>query len=656
MMNRPIEPDTLWQGLAIIIFSTCVITACSQDSDDDLILVTSPPTLSYTTTSSSPLGHSSDISASHYVKNGLYLMYTSEPPVPSEAPVGPEMSDSDNFSSTNTQVEGVDEADRMEYNGQFIFAADVPVWNEDTGQTVNQVRVMERQSDYSLAQVSSIPLTSDVEVAGLYLYNDVLGVVSHSYQYYLMYDIFSLTSPWQQSDNYTFVDVVNVASPTAPDTDARIQIDGGLISSRRIDNELYLAMQYVPHVQSLPAVDGTDVSLVNLYNVLSKTDNELLTPSITINGQTSSLFELDNCLIPENATSQNGHVQMVSMVKIDLNTPTNYIALCMLVQADGLYMSNDNVYLHASEGSDTIIHKVALSDGIAYQASGRVPGELGWRSNPQFKMSEQDGHFVVITSQFTGVDGPTHVMHVLAQQGRTLAQAATLPNENESAPIGKPGEDIYAVRFFADKAYVVTFERIDPLYVIDLSDVLAPHIEGELNIPGFSSYLHPMENGLLLGVGQQVSVENLPETGTQPQVTPVVEGMKVSLFDVLDPANPIVLDELVWSDAYTPVEYEHRALSVLKTEGGYRFAIPSETWSTDEENWYLSYSLNLLQVDSAQRSLSLINGMKPTLDQAMYFTSYSDRSILHGDHVYYLRGNAIFHALWQEGALVNGPY
>lgn len=655
-MKRRVQPDTLWQGLAIVIFSTCVITACSNDGEDDLTVSTNPPVLFFTPSSSSPLGDSSAISASQYVKNGLYLMQTAEPPLPSAAPVGPEVTSSDNFSSTNTQVEGVDEADRVEYDGHFIFAADVSVWNEETAQSENQIRVLERQPDYTLNQVAGIPLTSDVEVAGLYLSNEVLGVVSHSYQYYLMYDIFSLISPWQQPDNYTFVDVFNVATPSEPISEARIQIDGGLISSRRVDNQLYLAMQFVPRVESLPTVDGSDESLVNLYNALLSTDNETLTPSITIEGQTSSLFELDDCLIPENATTQNGHVQMVSVVKIDLNSPTNYSALCMLVQADGLYMSNDNVYLHASEGSDTVFHKVALNDTISYQASGRVQGEMGWRSNPQFKMSERDGHLITVTSQFSSETGPSHYMHVLAQQGNTLTEIATLPNDSAPAPIGKPGEDIYAVRFIDDKAYVVTFERIDPLYVIDLSDVSNPHITGELNIPGFSSYLHPMENGLLLGVGQQVEVANLPEAGTQPRMTPVAEGMKVSLFDVLDPENPILLDELTWPDSYTPVEYDHRALSVLKTQSGYRFAIPSETWSSDTESWYLAHALNLLEVDSSARSLSLVDGIKPIDDGDIYFGTYSDRSILHGDHVYYLRGNAIYHALWQEGAQVDGPY
>lgn len=156
------------------------------------------------------------------------------------------------------------------------------------------------------------------------------------------------------------------------------------------------------------------------------------------------------------------------------------------------------MYLHATQGNDTVFHKVSLDNGIEYQATGKVQGIFGWSSSAQLKMSERDNYFMALTTQGLLADDPEHYLHVLKQQGRQLVEVTTLPNDNEPSPIGKPGEDVYAVRFFDDKAYVVTFEQIDPLYVIDLLDVEAPFIRGELTIPGFSSYLHPMENGLLL--------------------------------------------------------------------------------------------------------------------------------------------------------------
>ena len=418
----------------------------------------------------------------------------------------------------------------------------------------------------------------------------------------------------------------------------------------------YLAMQYVPSADNLPAVGNSNSSREAYYRRLLELENSSLVPNITINEQSSPLYHLDDCLVPENASSKNGHVQMLSVVKINMSSPSTYSALCTIVEAEGLFMTHNNMYLHATQGNDTVIHKVSLENGIEYQATGKVRGSFGWNSSPQLKMSERDGYFMAVTTEGLLADNPEHFLHVLTQQGRKLEEVASLPNDNEPSPIGKPGEDVYAVRFFEDKAYVVTFEQVDPLYVIDLSDAEAPFISGELTIPGFSSYLHPMENGLLLGIGQQVIGANIPEAGEQPMTTPVEDGMKVSLFDVIDPENPILLNEYVWSDTYTGAEYDYRALSVLKTQTGYRFALPSESWISDEGSFSLHYALQMLEVDSEERTLSLVGSIDHQQDNENYYGSYDDRSVLHNDHVYYLRGNKVYHALWQQEPPIEGPY
>ena len=108
-------------------------------------------------------------------------------------------------------------------------------------------------------------------------------------------------------------------------------------------------------------------------------------------------------------------------------------------------------------------------------------------------------------------------------------------------------EQIYAVRYQGDVAYVVTFRQTDPLYTIDLADPAAPRLLGELKIPGFSSYLHPAEDGRLIGVGQDAGEEG------------VTQGSQVSTFDVSDLSAPAEEDQISFPDAYSAVEYEHRA-------------------------------------------------------------------------------------------------
>ena len=656
--------DKISKCMATLIFSTCVITACSNGSDSGSI-ENQAPQLSLTPSSSSPLVQSAGIDADMYIKNGLYILGTQGLSESGDASADAPPTPTPNFSSTNIQISGVDEADRIEYDGAYMYVAQLPtaVMSSDEAplEMSNSVSIFQRDANFSLTPIADIPLDTDAPISGIYLNEDNLGILTSTFDYYPVDVASTETSLWQNPDIETHIDIIDVSTPELPAKTYQISVDGSLIDSRRIDNDLYIALQYVPHIGNLPAVNSSDKSRLNYYQHLLLLDDEDLTPQITINDQTLPLYDINTCLLPENATSKNGHVQTVSVLKINMASPENYSAKCMVVEAHGLFMSNENLYLYAQQYNDTVFHKVSFNDDITYEASGNVKGIFGWNSAPQFKMAEKDGHFVTVTSEGLWDGSPKHYLHVLQQQGSQLVEVATLPNNDAPAPIGKPGEEIYAVRFYKDKAYIVTFERIDPLYVIDLTAVEAPVIQGELSIPGFSSYLHPMDNGLLLGVGQQINVGNLPMPGGQPATTPVEEGMKVSLFDVLDPQNPILLQDFVWSDSYTPVEFDHRALSVLKTEQGYRFALPSETWSTDGEYWALQYALHMLEVDSDERTLTLVDSVNhnpgdENSDNENYYGSHEDRSVLHGNHVYYLRGNNLYHTQWLQGAPVDGPF
>ncbi len=113
--------------------------------------------------------------------------------------------------------------------------------------------------------------------------------------------------------------------------------------------------------------------------------------------------------------------------------------------------------------------------------------------------------------------------------------------------LGK-GERIYAVRYIGDTGFVVTFRQVDPLYTLDLSDPQRPRVAGELKVPGYSAYLHPVADGLLLGVGQDAT-----EQGRRT-------GVQLSLFDVSDLAKPVRLDqEALGEGSYTEVESDHKA-------------------------------------------------------------------------------------------------
>lgn len=190
----------------------------------------------------------------------------------------------------------------------------------------------------------------------------------------------------------------------------------------------------------------------------------------------------------------------------------------------------------------TEIHAFDIRDPrtATYVASGEVDGTL----LNQFAMSEHDGHLRVATTLPFGADGTSEsesAVTVLARDGDRLQSVGHV------AGLGRT-ERIYAVRFLGPVGYVVTFRETDPLYTLDLSDPTAPRVVGELKIPGYSAYLHPIAEGRLLGVGQDAT-DSGQRLGTQ-----------ASLFDVSDLAAPERLDQLSLGEtAQSEAEYDHHA-------------------------------------------------------------------------------------------------
>src|SRR5690606_23864127 len=185
-----------------------------------------------------------------------------------------------------------------------------------------------------------------------------------------------------------------------------------------------------------------------------------------------------------------------------------------------------------TESYSTVIHKFDLTkSGPVYAATGSVTGHLGWSSDPAFRLHEHNGDLRVVTSNPQERE-LEHKFFLLEQNGPSLDVVAELPNRDQPAAIGKPGEDIYAVRFQDDYAYIVTFERTDPLYKLDLSERTAPRIAGELEIPGFSTYLHPLNERYLFSLGHDADDQGM------------TRGIKAELVDVSG-QNPRIVDTLL---------------------------------------------------------------------------------------------------------------
>jgi len=657
--------------VAIILMLVFVLAACSDESGEMGVepvveRPTEPPQINSATSFDGPLVKAGQRSVSRFIKNGIYSASfdygnTYQEGVP-EPTVSQDRVNSD-FSSTNTQESGVDEADRIEYDGNILYLAAYPQWVDKTAYQ-SKVRVLERQNDFSLNSVAELSLSDEnSNIQGMYQHNDRLAVLSTNTQLYTIDTVSFAPTPWLPNEQKLTLDIYDTSLPSSPITVSNIKIDGAMVSSRRIGDELYVVTSYTAYIEGLNPNASTEQELLANYLIILDTPDSELMPNIyrNNNDQGTPLNSTEDCVIPAQATDKDGYAHLLTVSRINLTDPSDVQSSCISSVATMLYMSEANLYLSSSVDNQTVLHKVSLDANLTYQATGKVEGIIGGRGAPNLRLSEQDNHLRIVTSEYTK-DGPKHKLSILSQQGSELAILASLPNESSPEPIGKPGEDIFAVRFFGDRGYIVTFERIDPLYVLDLADPNDPKVLGALEIPGFSSYLHPLDNGYLLGIGQQVNLNNIPENGEVNDEPVTQEGMKISLFNVSDPSNPVEVDNIVKGNSYTPIEYDYRALSVLNNNGSYQFALPIESWSRSSteltRSWTPTNSLMLLEVDTSSNNPALIikSEVVPEMHEQPYVYGYEDRSVIHGDNVYYIHGNQVWHTTWAEEALIYGPF
>jgi len=217
------------------------------------------------------------------------------------------------------------------------------------------------------------------------------------------------------------------------------------------------------------------------------------------------------------------------------------------------------------ESRKTIIHKISIDEGnLEYIAKGSVPGRL----LNQFSMDENADRFRIATT----------VEYYTQYKGTIRSNAVYVLDENLKVVGGldqiAPDESIFSARFMGDRLYLVTFQQIDPFFVIDLSSD-TPKILGELKIPGFSNYLHPYDDDYVIGVGRDTK-----ETGNG-RVQQL--GVKVALFDVSDVSNPIVIDDFIIGDSSTHSEAlnNHKAFFFDKKKDILSIPISSNVKSLD---------------------------------------------------------------------------
>ena len=384
------------------------------------------------------------------------------------------------------------------------------------------------------------------------------------------------TNPFSYSRAQSEVLEIDVSDPTSPSLLRELNLDGRFLSARLVGDDVRIAMQ---HSSIVPRVDYWQFGGWNRHQD-ALTYSQALQDSLKL-GRWYPLFGLQDHA--ENAFSHGYAVEcsqayapvdrlptrwgaspsMAYLLTFDLTDGLGeWGGVAMLGMADNptVYASQDSLYLAAPTDywRDTTVHRFDIADPLepSYFGSGTVTGQL----LSQWSLSEHDGYLRVATTDWNKWPRVSSVTVLEAVPDESDEADEADDDADASNAIGglmQVGrvtglgvtESIRAVRFAGDVGYVVTFRQIDPLYVLDLSDPTDPKQVGELKIPGFSRYLHPLSGGLLFGVGRDAD----PRTGREL-------GLQASLFDVSDPANPTQIAVLpLGDDARSPVEFDHRA-------------------------------------------------------------------------------------------------
>ncbi len=599
---------------------------------------------------------------------------------------------SEDFSNTNTQVNGVDEGDVWKYDGQHFFVLQKASWNYHYGEcqtdtisassaassnnatsepmdfmpcygqptidTPAQLRIVENTQK----TLATLELTQ-MNPNEMYLHEDTLVLLGNKHNQNNSWDNYQ---NWQ--DGQTDIRVLDVNDISTPTPTLNIKIDGHVVQSRRIGDELFLITRYTPNLPEMINYPDTLGEIEQNKRLLADVSINDLLPNISINEQQSPLVDAENCLLTQGPQSQWGHPTLSTITRINIING-EFSSRCMAGSVAGIYMSENNLYLfntsyweyaQDSQESDIVwnwsegnthLHKFSLND-FSYEGSNLVAGTLGWK-NPKFRLGElQDGSIALVTTNGPWRD-ERHHLTILASQDGKLNTLATLPNEQQPAAIGKPGEHIYSVRFMQNRAYIVTFQKVDPLYVIDLTNTRSPTIAGELEIPGFSDYLHPIGDDLLLGIGKDAK---LGDSGTT-----WYQGVKVSLFNVSDIQNPTELGNILIGKrgSDTALSNEPHAFTGIQQDDQYRFAFPisvndgeasGDYWRDPESQRYNWSQSGLYMFEIKDNQLTQAGAMitERNEDNQNWGSWGQRRGLIQGDDIYHLSGKDLYHADWSE--------
>ncbi len=473
---------------------------------------------------------------------------------------------SSDYSTTNIQVEGVDEADIVKNDGKYIYAI-----------AQNKLFIIDAFPAEGMNKIATIDfnLQSPIELFISKNSNRLIVFTNgySNYNYYYSYEKSvpfdeRVTQPYWNVTSFVSANIYDITNKANPVLVKTIDLEGSYLSSRLIGEKAYFVINTYPNFYYPMRPYPVAMDAAPSRPAGPMTDENNIIPLIRIDGREDRVAKVNEIGIMPRVVPES----FITIASIDLQN-LELIKETVVGSARNLYSSQDNLYLaeQSWEYSDyngpipleaglivkslyfpnltttekTIISKFHLSDGkISYAGQGVAPGHI----LNQFSMDEFNNNFRIATtvgnSWGEGENASKNNLYVFNNDMNLVGVLEELA----------PGETIYSVRFMGERAYMVTFKKVDPLFVIDVANPTNPQVLGKLKIPGYSDYLHPIDSTHIIGIGKD-AIESSYGTFAWYQ------GMKMAIFDVTDVANPKEMHKIVIGDRGTDSEAlnDHKA-------------------------------------------------------------------------------------------------
>ena len=508
---------------------------------------------------------------------------------------------SSDYSMTNVQVDGVDEADIVKTDGEFIYY----ISNQKIYILSKNLELISTIDNINNEKEKFIPKE-------LYINNDKLIILGNYSKFSTNNisnkntEIINIDESQEiltddviiNSENFAKAMVYDINKKDSPKLIREVGLDGFYINSRMINDNIYF-------------VSSKNI----LYNNNLKDEEILPYTEDSTRDENKKMISYSDIAYFKDVNTYNYMI----VGGFNINNSEEVQTETFFGASDNIYANKENLYiteLKIENNMDkTIIYKFKLGEnGIILECKGEVEGYL----NNQFSMDEYEGNLRVATTiskneiYYDSTDSTDTT--IVMGTNQDVSNKLTILDDNLKE-IGKienmaQDEKIYAVRFIGKIGYIVTFKQTDPLFVIDLSDPTNPIIKGELKIPGYSSYLHPYDDTHIIGIGY-----NTKENSSGGIVN---TNMKISMFDISDLENPREMYTMDIGEeyVYSELEYNHKALFINKDKNLIGFPL-----TYNGKNSFILIKINLENGFEKYNEITKELNYKTNINRGIYINS-----------------------------------